>query len=123
MAKKDLVAEAEALGVENAGEFKVAELKTIIAEAQAAAPEEPPADPVPVTVAGGGPHAAHAYGTSQGVHLQLGHLEPNSEGTMEFHLASEFVLGREAALALAEEIPFASGDHHRAARSEGKEIV
>ena len=119
MAKKaDLQRQAKKLGIDVEG-MRVADLEAAIEHVQTAVEEvsQPVADaptdaPAPVEVAGGGPHAAHAYGTSQGVHLQLGHMEHNADGNAEFHLASEFVLGRDAALALADELPGAAADHN-----------
>lgn len=104
MAKKkaELVAEAETLGVDPAG-LKVPELKVAVSAAEQAV-----AKPA-------GRHAAHAYGTSQGVHLQLGHMVDDGSGVMVFQLAQEFELGRDEALVLAEELPQAAHDHNSVA--------
>ena len=110
--KADLQKQAKKLGIDTEG-MRVVDLEAAIGAVQAVAENPPgPDEPVAATPAGGGPHAVHAYGTSQGVHLQLGHMEENSEGTREFHLASEFVISRDAALALAEELPGAAADHN-----------
>jgi hypothetical protein len=92
--------------------LKVAELEIAVEAAQQATAPSAPAKT-------GGRHAAHAYGTSQGVHLQLGHMVEDKEGVMVFQLAQEFELGREEALALAEELPWAASDHHVAVAHSG----
>jgi hypothetical protein len=103
MAKKaELQKEAEALGVDPSG-LKVAELEVAVAAAEQAT--------TPTASKSAGRHAAHAYGTSQGVHLELGHMVDDGSGVMVFQLASEFVIGRDEALALAEELPAAAHDN------------
>ncbi len=109
--KAELVKDAESLGIDTEG-LKVAELEAAIQEALDADAKDEEAPVEKSAPAAMGPNAAHAVGDEEGVHLKLGHMEADADGNMGFHEDGEFVLSRDAALALGDELPGAAADHN-----------